>query len=183
MLGGLPGSGKSTLASALAQELGLVVVRSDEVRKEMAGVAFDQAGPASMYATAVSVATYAEVVARGKAALGAGRNVLLDATWSREVSRPPARKMAQELGIRLIEMVCVAPREVMASRREGRTKQAAYASDAGVSVMESMVFEPWIEAVTLDTQNNMAVVAARALEIITEVTSPEVGEVEVDRVL
>ena len=37
-IGGLPGTGKSTLAEALGNELGFVVLRSDEVRKERAGL-------------------------------------------------------------------------------------------------------------------------------------------------
>src|SRR5207244_7818604 len=37
LVGGLPGTGKSTLARSLAARAGLDIVRSDEVRKELAG--------------------------------------------------------------------------------------------------------------------------------------------------
>ena len=39
VIGGLPGSGKSTLAAGLGDELGWPVLRSDELRKERAGIA------------------------------------------------------------------------------------------------------------------------------------------------
>jgi aminoglycoside phosphotransferase family enzyme len=38
LIGGLPGTGKSTLANALAENAGFRVVRSDVVRKQLAGV-------------------------------------------------------------------------------------------------------------------------------------------------
>ncbi len=41
LVGGLPGAGKSTLATGLADALGAAVVRSDELRKELAGLAPD----------------------------------------------------------------------------------------------------------------------------------------------
>ncbi len=37
LLAGLPGTGKSTLARGLAERAGFTVIRSDEVRKELAG--------------------------------------------------------------------------------------------------------------------------------------------------
>ena len=38
VIGGLPGTGKTTLAVALGDELGWPVLRSDEIRKELAGL-------------------------------------------------------------------------------------------------------------------------------------------------
>jgi hypothetical protein len=46
LIGGLPGTGKSTLAAGLADALGATVLRSDEVRKELAGLRPDQPAPA-----------------------------------------------------------------------------------------------------------------------------------------
>ena len=40
LIGGLPGTGKSTLASGLERELGMCVVRSDELRKTLGPLGF-----------------------------------------------------------------------------------------------------------------------------------------------
>jgi aminoglycoside phosphotransferase family enzyme len=64
MVGGLPGTGKSTLARRLAEQAGFTVVRSDVVRKELAGVAAQArvSAPFSegLYAPAWTERTYAE---------------------------------------------------------------------------------------------------------------------------
>ena len=81
--GGLPGTGKSTLARALAPRLGpapgALVVRSDEVRKRLAGVAPEEAAPRDAYSAAFN----AQVDAALLAALAAAgpHGVILDATF------------------------------------------------------------------------------------------------------
>jgi hypothetical protein len=42
LTGGSPGTGKTTLANDLADALGVLVLSSDEVRKDLVGVAHDQ---------------------------------------------------------------------------------------------------------------------------------------------
>jgi 2-phosphoglycerate kinase len=42
IVGGLPGSGKSTLSGALADRLGVSLISSDRVRKELAGIPAEQ---------------------------------------------------------------------------------------------------------------------------------------------
>ena len=62
VVGGLPGTGKSTLAAALGDELGWPVLRSDEVRKELAGLDPLDHAPAAygtgLYAPSITDATY-----------------------------------------------------------------------------------------------------------------------------
>jgi predicted kinase len=62
VVGGLPGTGKSTLAAGLADALGATVIRSDEVRKELAGLRPDQPAPTAfgegLYGPTAAAATY-----------------------------------------------------------------------------------------------------------------------------
>ena len=50
VVGGLPGTGKSTLAEALGEVLGWPVLRSDEIRKEQAGLDIREHAPARVRA-------------------------------------------------------------------------------------------------------------------------------------
>ena len=151
MLGGRLGSGKSSLAEALAQEMDLAVVRSDLVRKELAGVTPEQALPASGYSAEASARTYAEVVARARGLLRAGCGVVLDATWSKAAGRETVRQMAGEEGAMLVEVVCVAPLEVLEARLGAPTAAGAFGSDADAGVMRMIPLEEWPEALTVET--------------------------------
>ena len=70
VVGGLPGSGKSTLAAALGDELGWPVLRSDEVRKELAGLDPLEHAPAAygagLYAPSITDATYETLLSRSR---------------------------------------------------------------------------------------------------------------------
>ena len=100
---GASGTGKSVLATALAPWLGAEVVRSDVVRKELAGLAptdrLDAAGNDALYAHGhVRSAPTAALLERAEARLRAGRAVVLDATYLRRDSArrgPGARRAAR----------------------------------------------------------------------------------------
>lgn len=82
-IGGLSGAGKSTLARGLACDLmpapGAMVLRSDEIRKLVAGVgATVRLGP-EHYTRAASDRVYRLLLAAAAAALAAGRSVITDA--------------------------------------------------------------------------------------------------------
>ena len=82
-IGGLSGAGKSTLARALAVDLppapGALVLRSDEIRKLVAGVGDTVRLGAEHYGRAASDRVYRLLVAAAAAALAAGRSVVTDA--------------------------------------------------------------------------------------------------------
>ena len=94
LVGGLPGTGKSTLAHALASHAGFDLIRSDQVRKELArasGIA--GAGAVDRYASGIytpkwNERTYEECLARADAALFEGKRVIVDATFRDEVAAP-----------------------------------------------------------------------------------------------
>lgn len=91
LIGGLPGTGKSSLAKAIAEQAGFQVIRSDVVRKELAGLAAEtRAGGevgAGLYTPEWTQRTYADCLARAEAALWEGGRVAVDATFLDESHR------------------------------------------------------------------------------------------------
>ena len=76
-IGGLSGTGKTTLARMIAPKLGAapgaVVLRSDEIRKRLAGVAPLERLPPSAYGAEMGEKVYAEMLALARRVLAAGR--------------------------------------------------------------------------------------------------------------
>ena len=83
--GGRSGSGKSPVARALAPPLGgapgAVVLRTDEIRKRLFGVAPTERLPPPAYAPEVSSRVYGLMLDEARAALRAGSSVVLDAAF------------------------------------------------------------------------------------------------------
>ncbi|HXG42124.1 MAG TPA: AAA family ATPase [Dehalococcoidia bacterium] len=117
---GLAGSGKSTLAAAL----GLPVVSSDVVRKELAGLAPDQPARApwqrGLYAPSFTRRTYAEMLSRAEALLRDGKWAVLDATFLRRWQREAARRLARQQGVRFLCLELRADDELVRRRLSGR---------------------------------------------------------------
>lgn len=139
-VGGLSGTGKSTLAFALAPTLGAVpgavVVRSDEVRKALAGVdALARLGPES-YTPEASARVYARVLEVAGVALRGGHAVVADAVWSQPGERAAIERMAREAGVPFVGIWLEAPESVLASRVDGRQ---ADVSDAGADVVRQQI--------------------------------------------
>ncbi|MGH9236296.1 MAG: AAA family ATPase, partial [Acidimicrobiales bacterium] len=114
MVGGLPGTGKSTVAGAIGDALEATVLRSDEVRKELAGLPVDRPAPdefgRGIYAAEATAGTYRELLSRAGVALGMGETVVLDASWGDQVRRAQARALAARACADLVELRCeVAP--------------------------------------------------------------------------
>jgi aminoglycoside phosphotransferase family enzyme/predicted kinase len=99
LVGGLPGTGKSTVSDALAGELGMVVLSSDRVRKELHGLAPHQSAAApyqqGLYSPAATERTYTELLARAGRCLVQGESVVLDASWTQATHRAAAAELAR----------------------------------------------------------------------------------------
>lgn len=100
LVGGLPGTGKSTPAGALAGRAGAVLLSSDTVRKELAGM--DPLTPAAagygegLYSADHTEALYAEVLHRAGMLLARGESVVLDASWTSASHRRAAAQLAAD---------------------------------------------------------------------------------------
>jgi aminoglycoside phosphotransferase family enzyme/predicted kinase len=137
-IGGLPGSGKSTLARALAPELGAapgaLVLRSDEIRKRLHGVAPEQRLPQTAYTAAASKAVFAALGEQSRTAVSGGHAVVADATFMSASSRATVGAAATAAGVPFIGFWLQAPRQVLEARIAGRRRDA---SDATIDVLRA----------------------------------------------
>jgi aminoglycoside phosphotransferase family enzyme/predicted kinase len=157
LVGGAPGTGKSTLAAALADRYGWSLLRSDEVRKDMAGLPHLRSAAAAygqgLYTPARVNATYRELLRRARALLELGESVVIDASWSRRPWRHDAAEVASVTAGDLVEIICQAPVEVARARIEARRGASRDPSDAspGVAATLAGAFEAWPSAAPIDT--------------------------------
>jgi aminoglycoside phosphotransferase family enzyme/predicted kinase len=158
LVAGLPGTGKSRLAQELANHAGFCVVRSDLVRKELAGLLIQgEAAPQvreSLYTPERTERTYAECRRRAEALLLEGNRVLVDATFRQERQRQAFLEAAVRCGVPGAVLLCQADPETVRGRLEGRHDDA---SDAGWSVYVQMA-ESWEEVGAL-TRTGLQVIS------------------------
>jgi predicted kinase len=143
LVGGLPGTGKSTLAQGLAERAGFRLIRSDLVRKELAGLPAQESARSAfeegIYAPAWSERTYAECLGRAEKLLFEGKRVIVDASFGEEKRQQAFVEAAARLAIPVIFMLCQADSEVAWRRLECRRGDA---SDADWSVYQKAT-ERW----------------------------------------
>ena len=174
LVGGAPGTGKSTLADELGRRLGWTVVRSDEVRKEAAGLRpTDRAVAAygtGLYTAARSEATYAELLRRAEVATSRGESVVLDASWASAGQRDRARCLARATHTELVELRCECPADIATARLTARLGLGTDASDATADVAERIRarFDPWPGAHVIDNTGAVPASAAEALRWLGE---------------
>lgn len=139
-LGGLSGSGKSTFARRIAPQLdrspGAVILRSDALRKRLWGVAPTQILPAEAYRPDESARVYEVMSAHARAALRAGRSVVLDAAHLRLPERQAAAQLAEEMGVPFTGIWLDAPPAVLADRIAARRGDV---SDADLAVLSQQL--------------------------------------------
>jgi aminoglycoside phosphotransferase family enzyme/predicted kinase len=157
LVGGLPGTGKSTLAVGLADRLGWTVLRSDELRKDLAGLDHAARGGSAygegLYDESGTTATYRMLLERAKKLLELGEPVILDASWSADRWRDEARALARATATDLVELRCDVPRDVARERLVSRARHGTDPSDATSEVADRMAADadPWPTAITVDT--------------------------------
>jgi uncharacterized protein len=123
-IGGFSGSGKSTLALALAPSVGAVpgaiVLRSDEIRKQLCGVpALERLG-ADGYADGVSRRVYQTLIDRAAAIVGAGHTVVVDAVYARRYDRAAIERVAVDASVPFAGIWLDAPEETLMARVTSR---------------------------------------------------------------
>jgi len=127
LLGGLPGTGKSTLAAALAHRADFQIIRSDVVRKELAGATPQKSTvfEGGLYTTEWTERTYAECLHRTEELLFEGKRVLVDASFRREKSRQTFLESAKRWGVPHVLFLCRAEPNVVRQRLESHRRDAS----------------------------------------------------------
>lgn len=163
IMSGLPGTGKSWFAESLATALRGRWIRSDEVRKELAGLA-PTSRDDSIYTDALTRQTYDKMLSRARAAIEQGESVVLDATYSKAEQRTQVQQLADDLGSRAV-LLCldVGDEAVIQRRLTARSREGTDPSDADWNTFKLLrdAFEPpdeWpaTESVRVDATSNAA---------------------------
>lgn len=139
-IGGFSGSGKSTLALSLAPSVGpvpgAIVIRSDEVRKLLCGVAPVERLDAGGYSSDVTARVYRTLAERADAALRGGHTVIVDAVFARPADRHAIEAVASAAGVPFTGLWLDAPEAVLAARTSHRHLDA---SDADARIVRQQV--------------------------------------------
>lgn len=171
MVAGLPGSGKSTLARALRETGNFAWIRSDELRKRLAGLDPLASGKAEVgegiYSPAWTDRTYAACLERaGEICKGGGRAVV-DATFSDPQRRREFVEAAIRWGVPAHLMIVEAPPELIRERLAARMGDP---SDADWSVYQATrarwpAPDPWLcRFNVIDARGGVPDMLSRALE-------------------
>jgi aminoglycoside phosphotransferase family enzyme/gluconate kinase len=172
VVGGTPGTGKTTIADAIGAERDWIVLSTDELRKDLAGVGHEEhafADPGGgIYDDASRSRTYDELVSRVTKLARMGESVVLDGSWTRDVWRDLARRAARDAGAELLEVRCTAPRPVAHERIARRLSAIWDPSDATAEVADALVSEdePWPAALELDTTRPVTECVARVSDAL-----------------
>jgi aminoglycoside phosphotransferase family enzyme/predicted kinase len=169
---GVIGSGKSSVAREVAGRLGAIVVRTDAVRKRLAGLALSERREAGfgegLYSPEMGQRTYAEAMTVATKILDAGWPVILDGAFSSAAQRKQAREAAARAGVPFAVLWCDAPDPVLAERLRRRAHDPDEVSDAGPDLLPQhrARYEPpdrEADVIRLDTTAGVDRTAAKAV--------------------
>jgi len=170
-IGGLSGTGKSTLAGALAPLVapapGARWLRSDVIRKRLAGVDPEVRLPPESYTPAASARVYAAMRAEATDDLAQGRTVVIDAVSGTARERAGLARAAHDAGAGFVGLWLEADDATMIARATRRSADpGGDASDADASVVRRQVARrpaPPADWVSIDANKGPDDVLAQAL--------------------
>ena len=130
---GLTGTGKSTILNDVAKKMGIEILTSDRMRKELAQippgehryVPFDS----DIYSAGFTEKTYLFMIEEGKKLLLEGKSVILDACFPKRWQRQKARESAESVQARFLCIEFTAPEAEVRRRLEKRYEAGKDVSD------------------------------------------------------
>lgn len=128
MMSGLSGSGKSTVAKQVARHNRAIHLRTDAVRKHLAGIGVDQKGDDSIYTPEMSEKTYNRMLELGKMLAAEGWTVILDGKYDRVAYRKTVLDGAKSQNLPVTILHCTADEEVLRDRLNQRKGDIADAT-------------------------------------------------------
>ncbi|MEM8677412.1 MAG: AAA family ATPase [Cyanobacteria bacterium P01_G01_bin.67] len=138
LMSGLSGSGKSTVAKFIARNIGAIQIRSDAVRKHLAGVSLN-ASVTDIYTQEMTQKTYNRLLELGIRLATAGYKVILDAKYDRLNQRQSAINQAQANNIPLKIVHCTAPIAILRDRLNRRQHDISDATADLVATQQANV--------------------------------------------
>jgi aminoglycoside phosphotransferase family enzyme/predicted kinase len=139
-IGGFSGSGKSTVALGLAPFVGrapgAAVLRTDEIRKRLCGVAPLERLGAEGYRATVSKEVYATAARHASSVVRAGHSVIVDAVFADAAERAAIKRVADDASVPFAGIWLDAPAAVLSGRTQRRERDA---SDATVDVVRNQL--------------------------------------------
>ncbi|MDH6194014.1 aminoglycoside phosphotransferase family enzyme/predicted kinase [Mycobacterium frederiksbergense] len=168
IVGGGPGTGKSTVSHALTQQLGAVVVSTDDVRRKMRDTHAIEGEPgalnAGLYAPQNVAVVYDEVLVRAREQLANGVSVILDGTWRDPHQRQRAHQLAADAHTPIVEFTCSVSLDGAASRIRSRSSTT---SDATPEIAAALAEHDrdWPSGHNIDTSRPLADSVTEALQV------------------
>src|SRR4029077_19982247 len=174
-IGGPSGTGKSTLAYAIAPGLGHLpgarVLRSDVIRKRLAGVPPETQLTPEGYTAEASRAVYGTLLDEARRLTANGHSVILDAVFARRAEREAAASLAADGAVRFYGIWLDAPAEVLEARVLARSRDASDATPATVRQQLRYVERP-ADWSALDAARGSAQILAAARNILAQSAGP-----------
>jgi hypothetical protein len=174
-VGGFSGTGKTTLARGLATAMGgrpgAVILRSDGIRKAIAGVAENETLPADFYSPKSHAAVYAALEDRVATALDAGAAVIADAVFGTAAERDSLRCVAEAAGADFVGLWLTADADILIDRVTARTGDASDADAAVVAQQLQLLSGPddWLR---LDAGGGRQETLAKAVAALGRLVRP-----------
>ncbi|MBN2379236.1 AAA family ATPase [candidate division WOR-3 bacterium] len=144
---GLPGTGKTLMSTRTRDRINAHHIRSDVVRREIAGVSFDEHHYAEfgqdLYSAQTSRMVYEKLCERASKYLSRNQSLILDGTFSKFEDRQRLKEVADSLDVNAYFIRCQASDDKIRAWIEGR-KRKDLLSDATWEIYSKMKesFEP-----------------------------------------
>jgi aminoglycoside phosphotransferase family enzyme/predicted kinase len=165
VMSGLSGVGKSTVGRELAQLSNAIHIRSDAVRKHLAGVPLQQRGDeagaigSGIYTPEMTQKTYDRLQELALLLAGQGFTVILDAKYDRQAFRETVLRQAQTAQIPVNLLYCSAPEAVIRERLQQRQGDIADATEAMLTEQlksfETFTASEQSQLVTIHTESDL----------------------------